>query len=279
VTAAAGRAWVTWAAFLGGLVGVTTAFLLPALWIVSTSLKAPGEYFSFPPVWWPRDPTLEHYRLLLGEYGGLEYLRNSLVISGGNTGVVLALGIPAAYAIARYRVGGSVLAFWILSQRMLPPITLVIPLFLLYAKLRLIDTFPGLILAYTIFNLPLAVWLLIGFFRDFPREIQEQAMVDGCSELGSVARVVLPIIAPGVVVVALLTFTLCWNDLLLALTLTRSSTRTIMVFFTSALYAPTDVQYGSASASIVLGIVPAFVLALCGQRYLVRGLAMGGVKG
>jgi multiple sugar transport system permease protein len=94
-----------------------------------------------------------------------------------------------------------------------------------------------------------------------------------------VARVVLPVIAPGVMVVALLTFTLCWNDLLLALTLTRSSTRTIMVFFTSALYAPTDVQFGSASASIVLGIVPAFVLALCGHRYLVRGLAMGGVKG
>lgn len=275
----AGRRWAKRAALYVALTGVTTGFLLPALWIVSTSLKAPGEYFTFPPVWWPRQPTLEHYRLLLGEYEGLQYLRNSLVISGGNTLLVLVLSIPAAYAIARYRVGGAVLAFWILSQRMLPPIALVIPLFLLYAKLRLLDTFPGLILAYTIFNIPLAVWLLIGFFRDFPRDIQDQAMVDGCSELGSVARVVLPVIAPGVMVVALLTFTLCWNDLLLALTLTRSSTRTIMVFFTSALYAPTDVQFGSASASIVLGIVPAFVLALCGQRYLVRGLAMGGVKG
>jgi multiple sugar transport system permease protein len=275
----AGRRLAKRAALYTALVGVTTAFLLPALWIVSTSLKTPGEYFSFPPVWWPRQPTLEHYRLLLGEYEGFQYLRNSLVISGGNTLLVLVLSIPAAYAIARYRVGGAVLAFWILSQRMLPPIALVIPLFLLYAKLRLLDTFPGLILAYTIFNIPLAVWLLIGFFRDFPRDIQDQAMVDGCSELGSVARVVLPVIAPGVMVVALLTFTLCWNDLLLALTLTRSSTRTIMVFFTSALYAPTDVQFGSASASIVLGVVPAFVLALCGQRYLVRGLAMGGVKG
>lgn len=275
----AGRRLAKRAALYTALVGVTTAFLLPALWIVSTSLKTPGEYFTFPPVWWPRQPTLEHYRLLLGEYEGFQYLRNSLVISGGNTLLVLVLSIPAAYAIARYRVGGAVLAFWILSQRMLPPIALVIPLFLLYAKLRLLDTFPGLILAYTIFNIPLAVWLLIGFFRDFPRDIQDQAMVDGCSELGSVARVVLPVIAPGVMVVALLTFTLCWNDLLLALTLTRSSTRTIMVFFTSALYAPTDVQYGSASASIVLGVVPAFILALWGQRYLVRGLAMGGIKG
>ncbi len=276
---AAAWRWGRMAGLYATLLAATTGFLLPALWIVSTSLKAPGEYFSFPPVWVPRRPTLEHYRLLLGEYGGLQALRNSLVISGGNTLLVLALSIPAAYAIARYRVGGPVLAFWILSQRMLPPIALVIPLFLLYAKLRLLDTFSGLILAYTIFNIPLAVWLLIGFFRDFPRDIQDQAMVDGCSELGSVARVVLPVIAPGVMVVALLTFTLCWNDLLLALTLTRSSTRTIMVFFTSALYAPTDVQYGSASASIVLGVVPAFVLALCGQRYLVRGLSMGGVKG
>jgi len=271
--------WGRTVGLYGTLLAATVGFLFPALWIASTSLKAPGEYFSFPPVWVPRQPTLDHYRLLLGEYGGLQYLRNSLVISGGNTLLVLALSIPAAYAIARYRVGGSVLAFWVLSQRMLPPIALVIPLFLLYAKLRLLDTFPGLILAYTIFNIPLAVWLLIGFFRDFPRDIQDQAMVDGCSELWSVARVVLPVIAPGVTVVALLTFTLCWNDLLLALTLTRSSTRTIMVFFTSALYAPTDVQYGSASASIVLGVVPAFVLALCGRRYLVRGLSMGGVKG
>lgn len=261
------------------LLGVTGASLLPTLWILSTSLKTPGEYFTFPPIWFPRRPTLEHYRLLFGEYGGVQYLRNSLLISGGNTLLVLALSIPAAYALARYRVGGRVLPFWILSQRMLPPIALVIPLFLLYAKLQLLDTFPGLILAYTIFNIPLAVWLLIGFFQDFPRDIQDQAMVDGCSELGSVTRVILPVIAPGVMVVALLTFTLCWNDLLLALTLTRSSTRTIMVFFTSALYAPTDVQFGSASASIVLGVIPAFVLTLCGQRYLVRGLSMGGVKG
>ncbi|HEV8673331.1 MAG TPA: carbohydrate ABC transporter permease [Methylomirabilota bacterium] len=261
------------------LVAVTTAFLLPTLWILSTSVKAPGEYFSFPPVWIPRRPTGEHYRLLFGEYGGVQYLRNSLIISGGNTLLVLALSIPAAYALARYRVGGRALAFWILAQRMLPPIAVVIPLFLLYARLGLLDSFSGLVLAYTIFNIPLAVWLLIGFFRDFPREIQDQAMVDGCSELGAVVRVILPVIAPGVTVVALLTFTLCWNDLLLALTLTRSSTRTIMVFFTSALYAPTDVQFGSASASIVLGIIPAFVLTLCGQRYLVRGLSMGGVKG
>lgn len=271
--------WTKAAGFYLILLGVTGLSLLPTLWILSTSLKTPGEYFTFPPIWFPRRPTLEHYRLLFGEYEGLQYLRNSLIISGGNTLLVLALSIPAAYALARYRVGGRALAFWILSQRMLPPIALVIPLFLLYAKLSLLDTFPGLILAYTIFNIPLAVWLLIGFFQDFPRDIQDQAMVDGCSELGSVTRVILPVIAPGVMVVALLTFTLCWNDLLLALTLTRSSTRTIMVFFTSALYAPTDVQYGSASASIVLGVIPAFALTLCGQRYLVRGLSMGGVKG
>ncbi|MBI2115233.1 MAG: carbohydrate ABC transporter permease, partial [candidate division NC10 bacterium] len=270
--------WTKAAGFYLILLGVTGLSLLPTLWILSTSLKTPGEYFTFPPIWFPRRPTLEHYRLLFGEYEGLQYLRNSLIISGGNTLLVLALSIPAAYALARYRVGGRALAFWILSQRMLPPIALVIPLFLLYAKLSLLDTFPGLILAYTIFNIPLAVWLLIGFFQDFPHDIQDQAMVDGCSELGSVTRVILPVIAPGVMVVALLTFTLCWNDLLLALTLTRSSTRTIMVFFTSALYAPTDVQYGSASASIVLGVIPAFVLTLCGQRYLVRGLSMGGVK-
>jgi multiple sugar transport system permease protein len=265
--------------FYAVLVTTTAVVLFPVLWIVSTSFKSPGEYFTSPPVWIPRHPSLEHYRLLLGEYDGLVYLRNSLVIAAGNTALVFAVAIPAAYAIARYRVGGPLLAFWILAQRTLPPIAVVIPLFLLYAKLRLLDTFAGLIVAYTIFNVPLAVWFLVGFFRSFPRDIQEQALVDGCSEIGSIVRVILPVIAPGVMVVALLTFTLCWNDLLVALTLTRGSTRTIMVFFTAALYAPTDVQFGSAAASIVLGAIPAFVLTVVGHRYLVGGLSAGAIKG
>src|SRR5207249_1356538 len=126
----------------------------------------------------------------------------------------LLLAIPAAYAVARYRVGGRLYPVWVLIQRMLPPVAVLIPLFLVYRQFRLVDTFPGLILAYGVFNLPLAVWMLIGFFEEFPRDLQDQAMVDGCSELAAVARIVLPILAPALVAVALFLFIFAWNELM-----------------------------------------------------------------
>lgn len=164
------------------------------------------------------------------------------------------------------------------SQEMMPPVAPVLPLFILFFTIGLLDTHPALIITYTIFNLPLAIWLLMGFFDEFPQEIQEQAMVDGCSELSALVKVILPIIAPGIAVVALFCFIFAYNEFLFAVTLTRGNTRTMMVLL-SSFQIPQRYYFGEVAAASIIGVVPAFLLAVFFQRYLVKGLAMGGLKG
>lgn len=253
--------------------------IFPISWLIITSLKLPGDYFSSPPIWIPKVITLEHYKTLFTTYGGLPYFRNSLIIALSNMFLVLLIAIPTAYAISKYKVGGEKFSFWILSQRMLPPVATVIPLFLLYNKFNLMDTHIGLILAYTIFNLSFGVWMLIGFFDDFPIQIQEQALIDGCTEIQSLVKVVLPTIAPGVLVVALFCFIFSWNELMLALTLTTTNAKTITVLFASILQSPSGIFFGEAACAAVLSLIPALILTFFFQRYIVRGLTLGSVKG
>lgn len=253
--------------------------LFPIIWLIETSLKLPKQYYASPPVWIPNPLTFYHYKLLFTTFGAIPYFKNSLIIAFANMVLVLMVSIPAAYAISRYKVGGESFSFWILTQRMLPPIAAVIPLFLLYNKIGLIDQHLSLILSYTIFNIPFVVWMLISFFNEFPVEIQEQAMVDGCTELQSLILVVLPIITPGLVVAALFCFVFSWNELMMAITFTSTNAATVTVLFASILQSPTGVWYGEASGAAVMAIVPAFVLTFFFQRYIVRGLALGGVKG
>jgi multiple sugar transport system permease protein len=254
-------------------------FLFPTLWIVVTSLKVPVEYFSIPPRWIPENPTLEHYQKMFVTYNVAAAIKNTIFIALANTIFTLGLSIPLAYAVARYRVGGGFLPGWIISQRMLPAVAIVLPFFLIFRQLQLINTYHGMVIAYALFFIPFATWLLLGFFEDFPRDIQDAAMVDGASEVGALFRIVLPLMAGGIFVVALLVFIFTWNDLLIALVLTRQETRTLMVFFTAALVSPTQEDFGVAAGSIVIGMVPAYLFALFGQRWLVRGLTMGGLKG
>jgi multiple sugar transport system permease protein len=252
--------------------------IFPVLWVLSTSFKQPREYYANPPVLVPREPTGAHYASLFADYDAGRYYRNTLVIAIGNTLLMLLVATPAAYGVARYRVGGRLLPLWMLAQRMLPPVAVLIPLFLLFRQARLIDTFPGLILAYAVFNLPLALWMLIGFFQEFPRELQDQAMVDGCSELGAVLRVVLPALAPALAAVALFLFVYAWNELMYAIVLARTETKPIMILFINLLRSPTGIMFGEASGAVVLGAIPACVLTLAFQRYLVRGLLTGALR-
>lgn len=254
-------------------------YLFPTVWIISTSFKLPVEYYSTPPHWIPTTPTLMHYVRMFVDYGAGDTVKNSFIIATANTIVTLLLSVPVAYAIGRYKVGGNFLSFWIISQRMLPAVAIVIPFFLTFKALQLINTFHGIVLAYALFFIPFAVWMLLGFFEDFPQEIQDAALIDGCSELSSIVRIVLPILAGSIFVVALLLFVFTWNDLLIALVLTRQETRTVMVFFTAALVSPTQEDFGVAAGAVVIGMVPAYLFAVFGQRYLVRGLSMGGLKG
>jgi len=255
---------------------ITLAFLFPLLWMFSTSIKTQAEYFTYPPVWVPAHPTLEHYRYIVSTTG-LNALRNSLIVASVNVALVMAVSIPAAYAIARFRIGGHDFSFWVLSQRMLAPIAVILPLFLLFSQLKLVDTHPALILGYTSFNVAFAVWLLIGFFEEFPTEIEDAGLVDGCSRWGVLFRVTLPIVAPGLVVTALFCFVFAWNEFLFALILTRQAAITIPVQL-AAFQAPTKILWGEMSAFATVGILPPLVFAFLLQRYLVRGLAVGGIR-
>jgi multiple sugar transport system permease protein len=255
---------------------LTGLFLFPLLWMLSTSIKTQADYFTFPPVWIPKRPTLEHYQYIVSTTG-LSAVRNSLIIAGANVVLVMLVSIPAAYAIARFRVGGHNFSFWILSQRMLAPIAVILPLFLLFSRLQLIDRHIALILGYSTFNTAFAVWLLIGFFEEFPTEIEDAGLVDGCSRWGVLLRVTLPIVAPGLVVTALFCFIFAWNEFLFALILTRQAAVTIPVQL-AQFQAPTKILWGEMSAFATVGILPPMVFAFLLQRYLVRGLAVGGVQ-
>jgi multiple sugar transport system permease protein len=260
--------------------GVALVFFLgPFVWIVTTSLKGNEDFFSFPPVWIPQDPSLSHYVGLFTRSSGLRYFTNSLAISTLSMLAALAVSLPTAYSIARFRFGGGLLSLFLLVLRMLPAIALVIPLYILYRVLGLTNTYLGLVIVYTVLYIPFAVWLLVGFLREFPVEIEEAAMIDGCSRLRALIAVVMPIIAPGLAVVALFSFIATWNEFLFAVVLTGIETKTMMVLVTSFTSGGTDMFYGEASASVVLGVLPAFAVAFLLQRYLVKGLALGGTKG
>lgn len=262
--------------FVGILVAV-----FPFYWVFTTSFKYSRDHFSKPPVYFPTEYTLDHFNQLFSKTGSnaLPYLTNSFAIATFNMVFVVALSVPAAYALSRYRLGGNTTRFALLLGRMLPPVILVIPLFLIYRNLNLNNTYFGLVLAYTIFNGPLAVWLLTAFFEDFPTEIIDASLVDGSTELQALLRVVVPLMAPSVVVVALFCFLTGWNDLIFVLTLGGRETHTLNILMVSLLNAPSNESFGPAAATVVLGIIPPFVLTLFLQRYLVSGLSLGGVKG
>lgn len=255
--------------------------VFPFYWILTTSFKFPRDHLSKPPVYIPTDYTFDHYQQLFSErtINALPYLRNSFAIATLNMVFVVAISIPAAYVLAQYQLGGSKTRFAILIGRMLPPVILVIPMFLIYRTLELNDTYIGLVLAYSIFNGPLAVWLLMAFFEDFPTEIIDASLVDGSSELSALVRVVMPLMAPSIVVVALFCFLTGWNDLIFVLTLGGRDTQTLNLLMVNLLNAPSNESFGAAAATVVLGIIPPFVLTLFLQRYLVAGLSLGGVKG
>ncbi len=254
-------------------------FLGPFFWVVTTSLKGNEDFFAYPPVWVPSEPSLAHYARLFTHASGGRYFTNSLVISSLSMLAALVVSLPTAYSIARWRFGGGFLSTLLLVLRMLPAIALIIPIYLMYKLLGLTNNYLGLVALYTVVYIPFAVWLLVGFLRDFPVEIEEAALIDGCSRLRALIRVVIPIIAPGLAVVALFAFIATWNEFLFAVVLTGIETKTMMVLVTSFTTGGTDMFYGEASASVVLGVLPAFAVAFMLQRYLVKGLALGGTKG
>jgi multiple sugar transport system permease protein len=252
--------------------------LVPLYWMAMTSIKPSDDYLAVPPVWFPSEPTLIHYTAALFAYRGLQGLVNSLVISLAATVLSALLGTLMAYSLARFNTGGRHLSFWVLSQRFLPPIATILPIFLIYRNLGLHDTRFGLIIAYTVFTLPVSVWMMYAYFRQMPRSLEEAALVDGCSRWQSFWRVAVPLAAPGIVAAAVFAFIACWTEFFFALILTSRSAFTLPTVF-RAFIGFQGAQYGESSALSVVSLVPSIALGILVQRHLVRGLTLGAVRG
>lgn len=254
--------------------------LLPVYWMVNTSLKAQVEIFATAPTLWPQKPTLENYLSLFTRRNLGAYLLNSVIVVGSSVFLALAIGSLAAYALARFRFGRihEQISFWILAPRMLPPIAVVVPIFLILQQVGLINKHLGLILVYTAFDLPFVVWMMRSFFQEIPLDLEEAAMVDGASRLRSFWEIVLPLAAPGLVATAIFSVIVTYNEFFFALILTSTPAAATLPVGTAALIGKTQTLFGEMAAAGVIATVPLVLFALLVQRHLVRGLTMGAVK-
>jgi multiple sugar transport system permease protein len=260
-------------------VGLWLLFLLiPLYWMFITSIKPSNDYLAVPPIWFPDEPTLLHYTAALYAYRGLDGMINSLIISTSATILSAFFGTLMAYSLARFNTGGQHLSFWVLSQRFLPPIAVVLPIFLIYRVLRLNDTHVGLIIAYTVFTLPVSVWMMFAYFRQMPRSLEEAALVDGCTRWQSFWRVAVPLAVPGIVAAAVFAFIACWTEFFFALILTSRNAFTLPTVF-RAFLGFQGALYGEASALAIVSLVPSIALGILVQKHLVRGLTLGAVRG
>ena len=261
------------------LIGFFVLFVLvPLYWVFITSIKPSEDYLAVPPVWFPKQPTLGHYTAALFAYRGLTGLLNSLIVSASATLLSALFGTLMAYSLARFDTGGQHLSFWVLSQRFLPPVAIVLPIFLLYRDLHLNDTRFGLIIVYTVFTLPVTVWMLFAYFRQMPTSLEEAALVDGCSLWQAFWSIAVPLAAPGIAAAMVFAFIACWTEFFFALILTGRYAFTLPTVF-RAFLGFQGAQYGEASALAVVSLLPSTILGMLAQKHLVRGLTLGAVRG
>lgn len=252
--------------------------LVPILQVALNSFKTENDIFTST----PRasfHPTLSNYHTVFGQLAFLHYLLNSTIVAVGTTVLSLVVGVPGAYALARLPVPGR--EWWargILFTRMAPAVALVVPIFVIFDRLQLLGTYWALILADTTFNLPIVIWLMRGFFEDVPVELEEAAVVDGTTRFGAFIRVALPLVTPGLAASAVLCLLFSWNEFLFALVLSNSQTQTVPIGV-AGFVGTVSIDWGGSSAAAVIAMIPVFVLGLLAQRFLVRGLTLGAVKG
>jgi len=271
------------------VIGIVAFSLAPVVWAFISSISKPVELLSVPPHWIPHEPTLENYVNLLRpvkrglELGAYEFNRallNSFIASGFTTALCLVVGSIAAYAYARLDFPGRDSSFLIIVfTQMLPSVTLVIPLYILLYRMKLLDTLTGLVLVYSTFTLPFIIWVMKSYFEAIPRELEDAARVDGCGRLGALFRIVLPLAGPGLVATGTFAFLGAWGEFFLTVVLAstlESKTVTMVIAEFSGKYKP---NWGLMSTAGILASVPPIALAIFFGNQLVEGLTAGGVKG
>jgi len=261
--------------------------VFPIVWLILTSLKPANDIMVSPPRFF-FTPTLENYAYAIGKANFAMFIVNTLVVSLASTFIVVILASLAAYSFARYNVGQGNILFFILTTKMMPAIAVVLPFFLIFRDIGRtpvgealgigLDTRAALIISYTIFNLPFAIWLMVSFFQDISRELEESARLNGYNRLQVLQKVVLPLAAPGIAVTAIFCLIFSWNEFLFAYILTRDAARTITVGVES-FFTLRGILWGPVAAAATISVVPMLIFVLVLQRYMVRGLTFGAVRG
>jgi multiple sugar transport system permease protein len=273
--------------FTAGIAGQYLALVLtvaltvfPLVWLFLTSIRSSADIFSVPVHIIPKTATLTQYVSVFAQYDTMGYVWNTIIVSVATVILVHLLAIPCAYALSRFRMPGAMLIFGLLLiMRMIPVIALAIPLFAVFAAMGLLDTIWALILSHTAAKLPVAIWLLLGFIQDVPKEIEEAAQSDGAGTIRTLVQIVTPLIAPGIGASAVITFLFTWNDLLLALTLTSSKAAQTLPVGLTNFVSQFGIDWGAMSAAGVLMVIPTLVFVWFAQGLLVKGLTTGAVRG
>lgn len=254
---------------------VVIMFFFPLLWILLSSFKTQTDIIASPPVWF-FEPTLENYKSVFVENEFGKFLFNSSYIAALSTILSLVMGLPAAYSISRYRQ--KKVGIFILLARLIPGISFLIPWYILFSAIKMTDTFTTLIASHLMIGLPLVVWIMVGFIDDLPIELEEAARVDGCTIQGTFLRIILPLAKPGIMTCTTLTFMYSWNNFMFSLALSADKTKTLpLAIYNFVSYA--EISWGRVMAAAVIIIAPAIIITMIFQKYVVKGLTMGAVKG
>lgn len=260
-------------------ISVIALFLtvFPIYWIFTISIKTKIDAFATPPVW-HFQPIWDNYINLFNNYNYMNSFKNSTIITLVSVGLAILLGIPAAYSLNRFKIRGKkAISMALLLSYMFPEFLFSIPLYIFYQKIGLYDTQIALALTYQCVTLPFAIWLLRGFFQAIPVELEDAALIDGCTRFSTLWRIYLPISAPGIAATAVLSAMWVWNELTIALSLTYSNAQTITVAM-AGFRGYASIDWGGMTAGSIMAIVPMFIFAIFAQKYIVSGLTLGAVK-
>jgi multiple sugar transport system permease protein len=254
---------------------VIVFLLFPFLWMISASFKSQIQILN-PDYLFVFKPTFKNYLSVFYEYNYLKYMMSSLIIGALSTLGALFLGLPAAYAIARYRM--HYLSLTILVAKILPGISYLVPWYVLYNKLHLIDTYLGLIMSHMVIGLPFIMWIMIPFFESFPREVEESSWIDGSSKIRTFYQMVLPVALPGIVTSSLLAFIFSWNNFMFSFILSGEKTKTLPIAIYNFM-GGASIDWGGLMAAACIITLPVIIIAMLAQKYVVSGLSAGAVKG
>ncbi len=259
------------------LIIVVLLAVIPVAWLLLTSFKNPVDVYAMPPkvIY---QPTADNYSTLLFERNFLHYLVNSVIVSATTTIACVFLGALYSYTLARARFRGrNNMAFWVLSLRMLPPIAVILPFYLIFRSLRLLDNPLALIIVYFVMNFPLVVWIMKGFFDEIPIEMEESGRIAGCSDIQTFFKIVVPMVRPGLAGTAVITMIFSWNEFLFALILTGEKAKTLPVGVTGFVTFE-GIKWGLLASGGIFIIAPILILSFIFQRHLIRGLTLGSIK-